>query len=174
MEAPEIRAGGPDDALATLNLLDRATAWLTARGRSEQWGSKPWSSRPASVRRIRRYTTNMTVRVAELNDSFAGVCVLSETPQPYVAPMEERELYIMLLVTDRKLVGRGIGQALVSDAHAQAARRGIGLLRTDCYDGDGALVKHYQKLGFHPAQSLDVHTPGTDKPWPCKILEKRV
>ncbi|GGO91747.1 GNAT family N-acetyltransferase [Wenjunlia tyrosinilytica] len=174
MDSVRIRAGGPDDAAATTDLLDTAVAWLVDQGRTGQWGSAPWSSQPASVRRIRRYTTDLTVRVAELEGAVVGVCVLSETPQPYVTPADERELYIMLLVTARSSTGRGIGATLVDDARAEAVRRGISLLRTDCYDGDGALVEHYRKLGFRPVRSIDVHVPGRGEPWPCRVLETRV
>ncbi|MFJ7904552.1 GNAT family N-acetyltransferase [Streptomyces sp. NPDC096198] len=169
-----MREGGPDDALATLSLLDKATEWLATRGRTAQWGADPWSSQPASVRRIRRYAKEMTVRVAELEGTVAGVSILSETPQPYVDSAAEQEMYILLLVTDRDLTGRGVGRALVDDACAQAVRRGIGLLRTDCYDGDGALVRHYQRLGFRPAESIRVYRSGTADTWPCRVLEMRV
>lgn len=169
-----IRSGGPHDALSILDLLDKATAWLTAAGRTEQWGSESWSSQPALVRRIRRYTRDLIVRVADIDGTAVGVCILSETPQPYVLPATEQELYIRLLVTDRSLVGHGIGRALVSDARAQAVTRGIRLLRTDCYDGDGALVKQYQRLGFQPAQPIQVDTPSREEPWPCRVLEMRM
>ncbi|MFF3159123.1 GNAT family N-acetyltransferase [Streptomyces sp. NPDC057910] len=174
MTALHMREGGPNDAPATLDLLDRATQWLVTNGRTGQWGSDPWSSQPASVRRIRRYTQDMTVRIAELDDTVVGVSVLSDQPQPYVAAATEQEMYIRLLVTDRALAGKAIGQALVSDARTQALRRGIGLLRTDCYNGDGALVHHYRKLGFRPTRSILVPTPGTEEPWPCQLLEMRI
>ncbi|WP_258563535.1 acyltransferase domain-containing protein, partial [Streptomyces phytophilus] len=42
----KIRTGGPADAPAVLALLDAAVAWLTAQGRTEQWGTEPFSGLP--------------------------------------------------------------------------------------------------------------------------------
>ncbi|GJF34864.1 GCN5 family N-acetyltransferase [Kitasatospora sp. NE20-6] len=170
----KIRTGGPDDAAATLDLLDAAVAWLAADGRTGQWGDRPWTSRPASVERIHRYTAEYLLRAAEdASGRTIGVCLLSETSPDYAAPLDERELYVRLLVTDRALAGSGIGAALVADAAALARSRGIGLLRLDCYAGDDRrLVAHYERLGFTPTEPFEVDHP--DGLWPGQLLTMRV
>lgn len=170
----KIRTGGPADADATLALLDSAVAWLAAAGRTGQWGDRPWTSRPASVERIRRYASEYLLRAAEdPAGRTVGVCMLSETSPDYATPVDERELYVRLLVTDRTRVGSGIGAALVADAVAEARNRGIGLLRLDCYaGGDRRLVARYEQLGFTPVGTFEVEQP--DGPWPGQLLAMRV
>ncbi|MFC8453826.1 GNAT family N-acetyltransferase [Kitasatospora sp. NPDC057223] len=170
----KIRTGGPADAADIIALLDTAIAWLAAQGRTGQWGDRPWSSRPAAVQRIHDYTRDHLVRIAEdAGGRPAGACMLSETPPAYATPVAERELYVRSLVTDRALSGSGIGAALVADAVAEARRRGIGLLRVDCYAGDDRrLVGQYRALGFTETDAFEVEQPGG--PWPGQLLEIRV
>ncbi|MFJ6214255.1 GNAT family N-acetyltransferase [Streptomyces sp. NPDC092296] len=172
----KIRTGGPDDAPALLALLDGAVAWLVSRGRTGQWGTEPWSTRPAAVERIGRYTTDYLVRVAESADGQpVGVCVLAEEPPSYATPVAERELYVRLLVTDRSRSGSGIGAALIEDARAETRRRGISLLRVDCFGGDDRrLVGRYEALGFTATDAFTVDQPNGGGPWPGQILEQRL
>ncbi|MDX3077385.1 GNAT family N-acetyltransferase [Streptomyces sp. MI02-7b] len=170
----QIRTGGPADLPATLALLDGAVAWLTARGHTGQWGTEPWSSRPAAVERTRRYADAYLLRAAEVDGEVAGVCVLAGEPPESVPPAGEPELYIRLLVTDRARSGSGIGAALVDDAVAEARRRGVSLLRVDCYAGsDGRLVRRYEALGFTRAERFAVPRDGGE-PWPGQVLQRRV
>ncbi|MEU1542530.1 GNAT family N-acetyltransferase [Actinacidiphila glaucinigra] len=169
----KIRTGGPGDLPATLALLDGAVQWLTARGHAGQWGTRPWSSRPPAVERVTRYAEEYLLRVAETGGRVVGVCVLAEERPDYASPVDERELYVRLLVTDRSLSGSGIGAALVEDAVAETRRRGIRLLRVDCYaGGEGRLVRQYEALGFTRAQPFAVSREEGD-PWPGQILERR-
>ncbi|MEV6206550.1 GNAT family N-acetyltransferase [Kitasatospora sp. NPDC051914] len=170
----KIRTGGPEDAADTLALLDAAVAWLAARGRTGQWGDRPWTSRPAAVERVHRYAGDHLLRAAEDADGrTVGVCVLAEEAPEYATAAGERELYVRLLVTDRGRAGSGIGAALVADAVEEARRRGIGLLRVDCYAGDdGKLVAQYERLGFTPTDAFEAVRPGG--PWPGQILAIRV
>ncbi|MGI5250273.1 GNAT family N-acetyltransferase [Actinacidiphila glaucinigra] len=170
----KIRTGGPGDLPATLALLDGAVQWLTARGHAGQWGTRPWSSRPPAVERVTRYAEEYLLRVAETGGRVVGVCVLAEERPDYAPPVDERELYVRLLVTDRSLSGSGIGAALVEDAVAETRRRGIRLLRVDCYaGGEGRLVRQYEALGFSRAQPFTV-PQAEGAPWPGRILERRV
>ncbi|MFD8072227.1 GNAT family N-acetyltransferase [Streptomyces sp. NPDC059718] len=170
----EIRTGGPEDLPATLALLDGAVAWLTARGHTGQWGTRPWSSRPPAVERVARYAKEYLLRAAVADGRVVGVCVLAEEKPDYAPPVEGRELYLRLLVTDRALSGSGIGAALVEDAVAETRRRGIPLLRVDCYaGGEGRLVRQYEALGFTGAEPFTV-PQAEGAPWPGRILERRV
>ncbi|WP_079063592.1 GNAT family N-acetyltransferase [Streptacidiphilus griseoplanus] len=169
-----VRTGGPADAPAILGLLDGAVAWLVERGHPDQWGTTPWSTSPAAVERIHRYATDYLVRIAEVDGRPAGCCILAEEPPPYAPPVDERELYVRSLVTDRALKGSGVGAALIDDARAETARRGIGLLRVDCYAGNqGRLVAQYQRLGFTPSDTFTVHPAGAG-PWHGQVLEQRL
>jgi GNAT superfamily N-acetyltransferase len=171
----KIRTGGPADVPAVLALLDGAVTWLTEQGRTGQWGTEPFSRIPERVAHIEEYAGEHLVRVAETPEGrVAGVCVLAEEPPAYVQPAAERELYVRLLVTDRALRGGGVGAALVADARAEAERRGIALLRVDCYGGgDGALAAQYERLGFTPAGTFTVERPGRPA-WPGRVLQTRL
>ncbi|MGA5703413.1 GNAT family N-acetyltransferase [Peterkaempfera bronchialis] len=170
----KIRTSGPDDAAVILSLLDGAVAWLASRGRTGQWGSDPWSTRPAAADRIQGYARDHLVRIAEVDGRPAGVCVLAEEPPEYAPPVRERELYVRLLVTDRALSGSGVGAALIEDARAETRRRGITLLRVDCYGGDDRkLVRQYEALGFTATDPFTVAMPDRE-PWPGQILEQRL
>ncbi len=170
----KIRTGGPADAADIIALLDTAIAWLAAQGRTGQWGSRPWSVRPAAVQRVHDYARDHLVRIAEdAEGGTVGACVLAEVPPAYATPVAERELYVRNLVTDRARSGSGIGAALIADAVAEARRRGIGLLRVDCYAGDDRrLVGRYRELGFTETDAFEVEQP--DGPWPGQILEIRI
>ncbi|WP_445529077.1 GNAT family N-acetyltransferase [Streptomyces cyslabdanicus] len=168
-----IRTGGPEDAADILTLLDSAVVWLAAHGRTGQWGDQPWSARPAAVDRIQAYTRDYLVRIAEEDGRTIGAAVLAEEPPASVPPVEERELYVRNLVTDRARTGSGIGAALIADALDETRRRGIGLLRVDCYaGGDRRLVEQYQRLGFTPTDGFEVERPDQE-PWPGQVLEIR-
>lgn len=171
----KIRTGGPADAPAVLALLDGAVAWLTAQGRTEQWGTEPFSGQPERVAQVGNYARDFLVRIAEApGGAVAGVCVLADEPQEFVPAAGEPELYIRLLVTDRALRGSGVGAALVADARAEAGRRGVGLLRVDCFaGGGGALARQYERLGFTPSATFSVERPGRPV-WPGQVLEIRL
>jgi GNAT superfamily N-acetyltransferase len=158
-----------------LALLDGAVAWLTGQGRTDQWGTEPFSGLPERVAQMEEYARDFLVRVAETPaGGVAGVCVLADEPQSFVPAAGEPELYVRLLVTDRALRGAGVGAALVADARAEAVRRGVGLLRVDCFGGgDGALARQYERLGFTPSGTFTVERPGRPV-WPGRLLEIRL
>jgi GNAT superfamily N-acetyltransferase len=165
----EIRQGGEDDIPLILGMLDGAVAWLAARGRTGQWGTQPWSARPKAVARVGEIVRSGTPWLAEIDGEPAGTITLTPEPTPYVAPADEPEVYVHLLVTDRRFAGRGVGAALLAHAVAETRRQGIGLLRVDCYAGDdGRLVEYYRGQGFEPTEPFSVDG------WPGQLLAQRV
>lgn len=165
----KIRQGGLADVPAILDMLDGAVAWLAAQGRTGQWGTEPWSTRPEAVRRVRDIVASGTPWVAEVDGKPAGTLTLSAHPAPYVAPADEPERYVHLLVTDRAFRGLGVGSALLAHAVAETRREGVGLLRVDCYAGDDQrLVAYYRSQGFTPTETFTVGE------WPGQVLAQRV
>jgi GNAT superfamily N-acetyltransferase len=164
-----IRGGGPDDAPLLLAMLDGAVAWLAANGRTGQWGSEPWSRDPNRVERITGIARDDEIRVAEVDGRPAGAMAVSPRPPRYIDPIEEPELYITLLVTDRAFAGHGVGSALIARARDEARASGAGLLRVDCYAGDdGRLVQYYRRNGFEPVARFTVGD------WPGQLLSQQV
>ncbi|GLW55281.1 GNAT family N-acetyltransferase [Kitasatospora phosalacinea] len=183
-----IRTGGPGSDAVLLNLLDGAVAWLTARGRTDQWGTEPWSRRPGAAERAARVTAENLVLIAEAepepgaepgadpgpgpDGAPLGICVLADRAPEHLPPAGEPELFVRWLVTDPAHRGAGIGAALVAEARRRARGRGVGLLRVDCYAGGGGrLVAQYERLGFTRTASFTEDRP--TGPWPGQLLELR-
>jgi GNAT superfamily N-acetyltransferase len=168
-----VRLGALADFDAVMRLMDDAVAWLAGQGRTGQWGSDAFTASEKRVEHMRGEVEANDLWMAEIDAGPVGAMLLGETPMPYVSPVEERELYLHLLVTGRRHVGAGIGRALVAQARAVAAERGIDLIRVDCYAGDDRkLVTAYERLGFTPTEPFTVELP--DRDWPGQVLAMRV
>ncbi|MFG2914006.1 GNAT family N-acetyltransferase [Kitasatospora sp. NPDC048298] len=171
----KIRNGGSADVPDILSLLDDAISWLTAQGRTGQWGDQPFSTIQARIDQVSSYAEEpFLIRLAVDEDGrTVGCCVLSEDRGRWIPAVDERELYVRNLVTDRDRKGSGVGAALIADAIEEARRRGIGLLRVDCYGGaDRKLVGRYRALGFTETVAFEVDQP--NGVWPGQVLEIRL
>ncbi|MFI5623611.1 GNAT family N-acetyltransferase [Nocardioides sp. NPDC051685] len=169
-----VRTGSVSDLPDAMSLLDAAVAWLASRGRTGQWGAEPFSTIEARVEQIRTMLSERTARIAEKDGEVVGLCVLADTPLPYVDPAPIPELYLQLLVTDRERSGSGIGGTLVDDAVEIARQRGVKQMRLDCYAGDDeALIGVYERFGFTLERRFTVDT-GQTKAWPGAILRMEI
>jgi GNAT superfamily N-acetyltransferase len=170
----EIRLTESEDLYPVLKILDGTVEWLAAQGRTGQWGTEPWSTRPALVERMSGRIARGEARVAVLDGEIAGVVSVSGEAQPYVRPAGEPELYVNLLATERRLKGRRVGGALLDAARAEALRQGLRLLRVDCYAGDdGKLVAYYRSQGFQEVEPFAVSREGQPD-WPGMLLAQRL
>ncbi|KAJ5382964.1 hypothetical protein N7517_000875 [Penicillium concentricum] len=89
---------------------------------------------------------------------------------PYVTAVPEPELYVQLLITDRRCAGKGVGKRLLDHAREVAKEIGVSLLRVDCYAGDdGKLVQYYESQGFKRFETLSL-----EGGWPCQVLAQRL
>ncbi|MET7420757.1 GNAT family N-acetyltransferase [Dactylosporangium sp. NPDC005555] len=168
-----VRPGTLADVKPVLGLLDGATRWLAGRGRTGQWGTGPHSTNPRRLTAMMRWVPQGHLHVAEIGGAVVGAIVVGEAPEN-IPVVYEPELYVNLLVTDRARQGRRLGTLLLDHARVLAVRRGIGLLRVDCYAGDDrALVDWYRRQGFTPTETFTVRlTTGVD--WPGQVLEQRL
>jgi GNAT superfamily N-acetyltransferase len=163
-----IRQGGVADVPAIVEMLDGAVAWLTAIGRTDQWGTQPWSANPKQVQSITDKVSTGTAWIAEIGEAPAGAMIVSSVAPHHVPAVDEPELYINWLVTSRPFAGQGVGAALIEHACEEARRLGVGLLRVDCYAGnDGRLVDYYRGNGFTTAETFTVRN------WPGQVLFRR-
>jgi GNAT superfamily N-acetyltransferase len=169
-----IRPGGPGDIAAVLALGDEAVTWLNARGNTQQWGTAPWTGNDKREAKIADQARGRGMRIAEDQGGLVlGAMVITEIAPAYVPPAAERELYVNLLLVSRRHRGQGIGAALIEHARQEAAARGIGLIRVDCWAGqDGSLVRAYEKYGFSRVQEFTVALPAG--PWPGMLLGMRL
>ncbi|MEQ4723729.1 GNAT family N-acetyltransferase [Nonomuraea sp. B19D2] len=163
-----IRQGRDGDVPVVLGMFDSAVAWLTAQGRTGQWGSSPFTGNERRTRQVTDWLELGGMRIAELGGHPAG-CIVVGAAHDYVAPAAEPELYVQALVTDRRYAGHGVGRTLLDWAFDEAGRRGVALLRVDCYAGDdGRLVSFYESCGFTRS------APFTVGEWPGMLLDRRL
>ncbi|MGW3994943.1 GNAT family N-acetyltransferase [Amycolatopsis sp. NPDC004772] len=169
MENIVIRSGDSGDVDTLLRFFDEAVEWLVARGSSKQWGTEPWSRVPKRVERVQGMAADPGLRIAVVDGEPAGALIVSEDHDPHVPAVDERELYIRLLITSRRFTGRRVGGRLVEYALDEARRRGIDLVRVDCWaGGDGDLQRYYEGQGFKPTVRFAVDE------WVGQVLEQRV
>ena len=168
MDNTVIRSGDSGDVDTLLRFFDEAVEWLVARGSSKQWGTEPWSGVPKRVERVKGMAADPGLRIAVVDGEAAGALIVSEEHDQHVPAVDERELYIRLLITSRRFAGRRVGGRLVEYALDEARRRGIDLVRVDCWaGGDGELQRYYESQGFKPTVRFTVEE------WVGQVLEQR-
>jgi ribosomal protein S18 acetylase RimI-like enzyme len=164
-----IRSGDSADVDTLLRFFDEAVEWLVARGSSGQWGTEPWTKVPKRVERVKGMAADPGLRVAMVDGEPAGALIVSEERDPHVPAVDERELYVRLLITSRRFAGRRVGGRLIEYALDEARRRGIDLVRVDCWaGGDGDLQRYYEGHGFKPTVRFTVER------WVGQVLEQRL
>jgi GNAT superfamily N-acetyltransferase len=164
-----LRPGRVDDEPSLLRLFDEAVLWLTERGLSGQWGSRPWSERADTKARVARLARSPGLTVAEADDSLVGALEVTEESPWYAPVTDEPGLYVMILLTSRRFIGQGIGTALLDHARADCLVRELSLLRVDCWaGGQGQLVRYYESAGFTATEPFDRDG------WPGQLLVQRL
>ncbi|HET9172876.1 MAG TPA: GNAT family N-acetyltransferase [Actinospica sp.] len=171
-----IRLAGDEDVAPVLRMFDGIMEWLVAQGRTGQWGTEQWSGRSELVERVVGRVERGELRVAEEDVDGAarllGVVSLAEDCAAYVSAPPEPELFINLLGTARAAKGRNVGGLLLDEARAEARRRGLRLVRVDCYaGGDRKLNSWYVSQGFTEVGPFTVRRPGRED-WPGMLLQQ--
>jgi GNAT superfamily N-acetyltransferase len=157
----QFRTGSSEDTDAVIALFDANVAWLVERGRSDQWGSEPFSENPKLVGFARDLLSSGLMTIAEIDGTVVGASVVTDHPMPYVPAIEEPERYLKLLIASPAHRGGKIGHRLIELAREYTISEGIDLLRVDCWaGGDRRLVTYYTSEGFSPTQEIEVR-PGT-------------
>jgi GNAT superfamily N-acetyltransferase len=151
-----IRAGDEADGPAVVSLFDEAVAWLVDRGQTGQWGATPFSERPGVRERVHGFRVGGGLYIAEREGEPVGVLVVGPAPT-YAPPAPVPELYIILLLSSRQLVGQGIGGVLVNKAIELGYERGAEVLRVDCWAHAPGLVRWYEKQGFSRSNRFELN-----------------
>lgn len=181
-----IRLAQAADVAPVLEMFDGIMEWLVGLGRTAQWGTEPWSKQRVLVQLIEDRVTRGELRVAveprdggggpaEEQDSgevIVGAIAVSDQCSDYVSAPSEPELFINLLGTSRKAKGGNVGGALIDEARAEARRRGVRLVRVDCFAGaEGRLSAWYESQGFAAVEPFVVQRPGRPD-WPGMLLQQ--
>jgi GNAT superfamily N-acetyltransferase len=165
----QIRPGTEADVPAVLALLDGATAWLAGQGRTGQWGTGRQSTDPRRIAQVTKYAVPGGLWIATVDGTAVAGALAVGPAAGGIPPVDEPELFVRLLVTDRSRVGEGIGGALLEHARRLARESGASLLRVDCYaGGDGKLVRYYERQGFTRTETFDRDG------WPGQVLQQRL
>ena len=163
-----IREGAPADVAIVLALFDEAVEWLVARGQTGQWGSEPFSAKPARVARATEWAASGGLRIAETDaDQPLGAIVLGARPE-HVKPADRAERYIEALISSRRHAGEDVGGALVRRAIEETRAAGTELLRVDCWAGAPPLVAWYERQGFRRSGAFTVNG------WRGQVFSMRV
>ena len=164
LRAFDLRRGSADDVGLVLGLLDDAVTWLCSRGITAQWGTVPFSSKPARVEQAGGWAGSGGLVLAYAGDELCGALVLGEAPD-HAPPTDRPEVYVVLLVAGRGPAARGVGSALLDHARTVAQDRGVERVRLDCFaGGDQSLVRYYEANGFSRLGTFEVGT------WPGQVL----
>jgi GNAT superfamily N-acetyltransferase len=151
-----IRPGDETDGPAVIAMFDEAVAWLVERGQTGQWGATPFSERPGIRGRVYGFRAGGGLHIAEWKGEPVGVLVVGPAPA-YAPPAPMPELYIILLLSSRRLIGQGIGAALVTKAIEVAYERNAEVLRVDCWAHAPGLVHWYEKQGFTRSNRFELN-----------------
>lgn len=151
-----IRPGDEADGPAVVAMFDQAVAWLVERGQTGQWGATPFSERPGINERVHGFRIGNGLHIAEHDRVPVGVLVVGSAPA-YAPPASVPELYIILLLSSRRLAGHGIGDALVNRAIELGYERGAEILRVDCWAHAPGLVRWYEKQGFERSGRFELN-----------------
>lgn len=172
----KIRPARESDVAPVLAMFDGIMEWLVAQGRTAQWGTEPWSKRRELVQRVEDRVSRGELRVAVEPrfglEEILGVVSFSGQCSDYVSAPSEPELFINLLGTSRQAKGRNVGGVLIDESRAEARRRGLRLVRVDCFAGDdGRLRDWYTSQGFEAVEPFTVRRPGRPD-WPGMLLQQ--
>ncbi len=151
-----IRRGDESDGPAVIAMFDEAVAWLVDRGQTGQWGATPFSERPGIRERVHEFRVGGGLHIAVRRGEPVGVLVVGPAPA-YAPPAPVPELYIILLLSSRRLAGRGIGGALVNRAAELGYERSAEILRVDCWAHAPGLVRWYEKQGFSRSNRFELN-----------------
>lgn len=169
MDNVVIRSGDSGDAETLLRFFDEAVKWLVSRGSEGQWGTELWSALPERAEGVARMAADPGLRIAVVDGEPAGALILAGEGAEHVPKVDEPEVYVRLLITSRRFAGRGLGARLIEYTLDDARRRGVSLVRVDCWaGGDGALQRYYEGEGFTPTVRFDVDG------WLGQVFERRL
>ena len=160
-----LRQGSVADALTVLALFDESVQWLVQRGLSGQWGEEAFSARADTRALVHRTLRDNDVLVAEHAREVVGVLAVGASP-PYVPGSPVPELYVVLLLSARRLHGNRIGARLLEQTVEIAQERSVQMIRVDCWAGAPGLVRFYETQGFRRQGLFDLQG------WRGQILGK--
>ncbi|MFD3557409.1 GNAT family N-acetyltransferase [Streptomyces goshikiensis] len=173
MSDMKVNAGGPDEVGDFVAMLHDHSSWMVPVQYVSLYETLEWEEPPRIVKQVLRHAQAGEMRICRdlLSRVTGGSVLTGEAPE--FAPQVEEQLYLHFLVTRVRFRQLSMA-ALVADARAEAARRGVRLLRTHCWTGeDGRFVREYEELGFTATLEFEeLRSDGSF--WRGQVLQTRV
>jgi len=117
-----LRRATVDDTATLVALYDEAVAWLAGRGRTDQWGTTPFSELPDVVALIRSRTAGGRMWLAEKGARVLGAIVLEPEPPHYLTHLVPRRVALDATYLRRPTVRRTVWFCLLTAADVLGLR----------------------------------------------------
>ncbi|WP_052423226.1 GNAT family N-acetyltransferase [Nonomuraea candida] len=145
-----LRPATTRDVPALLSLMDSILAWLVARGRTEQWGTVPFSRIPGFENNLTEWTSRGVITVAERGGAPVGVLALAPAVPPHIPSglLPPGALFVHTVMSARGPAGRGAGEALLREASRRAEAQGAPGVGLDHWAGSPELDRIYDRHGY--------------------------
>ncbi|MGP4099037.1 GNAT family N-acetyltransferase [Nonomuraea sp. KM90] len=139
-----------EDVPALLALMDSVLDWLVARGRTQQWGTTPFSRIPGFPGRVADWTAQGAITLAQRGEACVGLLALGPTAPPRVPAglVPDGAIFIHTVMSDRGPEGRGVGATLLEEAEHRARTYGSPALALDHWAGSPELDRFYEGRGY--------------------------
>lgn len=145
----ELRLATADDLDDVLDILNEAARWLASRG-INQWRVDGF---PRGL--IAGNIARGEVYVARLDRRAVGTFTLQWTDKAFWPGAAEAAGYVHRIAVRRDARGLGVELLKAAERATLATRRT--LLRLDCYAGNSALCRYYERAGFVRRAEIEVH-----------------
>jgi GNAT superfamily N-acetyltransferase len=145
-----LRRATPDDVSALMSLMDSVLDWLVAHGRSEQWGTVPFSRIPGFSERFAGWVSQGVVTVAERDGKCVGLLAMAPAVPPRIPGglVPEGSTFVHTVMSDRGPDGHGVGSALMAEAERRARDDKAPAVALDHWAGSAELARVYEKGGY--------------------------
>jgi GNAT superfamily N-acetyltransferase len=144
----EISVAVPADLDDVLDILNEAAHWLSSRG-INQW---PIDGFPREL--IAGDISRGEVYLARRERRAIGTFTLQWSDELFWPGAAEEAGYIRRIAVRRD--ARGLGVELLKFAERATVATGRNLLRLDCFSGNDALCRYYERAGFVRATDIEI------------------
>jgi GNAT superfamily N-acetyltransferase len=154
-----------NDSPEILELLQRISAWLEGKG-VEQW--REFFEEKGKATLEKRFREGEVYKILK-DGSLSGVFVI-QWDDTFWHPMKNDGLatWIHTMGIDSSLVGKGIGNKILSYVEAIAVRAGRKYVRLDCNGDNAKLCAYYESNGFKKAGTKSWER------WMVSLYEKEI
>ncbi|TMR96493.1 GNAT family N-acetyltransferase [Nonomuraea basaltis] len=145
-----LRPATAEDVPALVSLMDAVLGWLVERGRTEQWGTVPFSRIPGFPERVADWTSQGVITLAERDHACVGLLAAAPMVPPRIPAglVTEGAMFVHTVMSDRGPGGRGVGSALMEEAERRARAYGAPALALDHWAGSAELARVYDGFGY--------------------------